>query len=381
MNHNPLFRTIKRKGIVYLMSNYIFPENRLIIGENTCTLGGSSQLDNQNRHDAKLTSTEISQLWTAYQNDSMTICILEYFLETVENQEIASLVKKGLDWLNEHQRNLKGFFIAEKWPIPYGFTEKDKNLEAPKLFSDTFMLFFIYQTSILGLGIYSLAVSLAARKDIHSYFSKCLRESIQMNEETKELLLEKGLYVRSPYLFPPNSPEFIKDDNFLGGWFGGHRALLSTEIAHLYVNIQQNSLSQTLLTAYAQTASDDKVKNYMLAGKNIIVDHISVFSKLLKESDLPASVTWDNQVTASKTAPFSDKLMMAQTNSFIAASIGLYGISKAASLRKDLVSDYTRLSDEKLQYLHKGTQIMIQNKWMEEPPQAINHDQLAKTRQ
>lgn len=334
----------------------------------------------ETKHDAKITAAEISQLWTQFQNDSMSLCMLEYFLGTVENQEIATLIKKGLEWSRSHIEKLKLFFNEENWPIPQGYTEEDVDLSAPRLFSDTFMLFFIQQSSILGMGAYSLAVTLSARKDLHAYFSKCLSETMQLHEEANEILLKKGIYVRSPFLSAPDKFKFVKDEDFLGGWFGENRSLLSTEIAALFSNIQRNSLTQTLLTGFAQTASSQNIRNNMIGGKNLVVNHIEVFSTLLKESDLPASVTWDNQVTAATTAPFSDKLMMAQSNLFLSANIGLYGTSISSSLRKDLISEYTRLTAEIVNYLHKGTQIMIKNEWLEEPPQAVNHVQLSKTR-
>nr|WP_313958734.1 DUF3231 family protein [Bacillus sp. X1(2014)] len=43
----------------------------------------------------KLTSSEIASLWTSYMNNSMSIQILNYFLRTVEDSEVRSIIEKG----------------------------------------------------------------------------------------------------------------------------------------------------------------------------------------------------------------------------------------------------------------------------------------------
>ena len=39
----------------------------------------------------KLTSAEIASIWTGYMNDSLSKCILGYFLQHVEDKEIRSV--------------------------------------------------------------------------------------------------------------------------------------------------------------------------------------------------------------------------------------------------------------------------------------------------
>lgn len=76
--------------------------------------------------------------------------------------------------------------------------------------------------------------------------------------------------------------------------------------------------------------------------------------------------------------PFSDKLMTTLTTSLIGLGIGFYGTSAATSLRSDLTTDYARLMAEIAKYSAEGASLLIENGWMEEPPQAANREKLMK---
>lgn len=329
-------------------------------------------------HDAKLTSAELSQIWAAYVNDSMAICVLQHFSETVEDPDIAAVIQQGLQFSQSHIQQLTTFFNGENWPLPQGFTDADIHPGTPRLFSDHFMLYYMHQMGMLGLNAYSMALALAARPDLHDYFDQCLKESSQLHKQANDVLLEKGLYIRSPYIPAPEGIDFVTDKKFLGGWFGDTRPLLSLEIANLYANIQRNDLGKALMVAFSQVANSQEVQQFMVRGKEIASKHIRVFSASLNKDDLPATVTWDTEVMKSTISPFSDKLMMFHTTALIGLSVGYYGMSLSTSLRMDLSADYTRLTAEILKYSADGAKIMIDNGWLEEPPQAPNRTQLKK---
>lgn len=331
-------------------------------------------------HNAHLTSAELSQIWSSYQQDTMSICVLKYFLETVEDPNIAEILQQALELSQSHVPKLTNFFTGEKWPVPKGFTEADVNLNTPRLFTDSFMLYYIQQMGTLGVNGYSMGISLAARPDIHTYFTTCITESFNLHAKANDLLLEKGLFIRSPYLTPPDSIDFVTDQKFLGGWIGENRPLISLEIANLYANIQRNALGNSLMTGFSQIAGTEKIRKYMVKGKGIAAKHIEVFSSKLNQDELPASVTSDSAVTNSTVSPFSDKLMMYHTSALIAISVAYYGTSMSTSLRKDLMTDYTRLSAENMKYAGEGAKMIIDKGWMEKPPQAQNRDQLAKNK-
>ncbi|WP_099156861.1 DUF3231 family protein [Virgibacillus ndiopensis] len=328
-------------------------------------------------HHTKLTSAELSQLWTSFQNDSGSICILKYFLKTVEDSEIQSILDHALQLSQSHIQKLTTIFTEENYPLPKGFSkDQDLNIDAPRLFSDVFMLQFMKQSAQISLNGYSFAKTLAVRSDIDQFYAQCLAEANQLDTMAKNMLLRKGLYVRSPYIPYPKKVDFIKKQRFLTGWFGERRPLLSLEITNLFTNFQRNALGIANLIGFSQVAKSEKVTLFFIRGKEIATKHNEIFSSLLREGDLPIPMSSDTYVTESKVAPFSDKLMLFTITGLISLGIGYYGTSISTSLRRDLTSHYDRFIHEILKYSEDGANILIENGWMEEPPRASDRDNL-----
>ncbi|MFD1413372.1 DUF3231 family protein [Oceanobacillus jeddahense] len=329
-------------------------------------------------HNAPLSSAEISQIWTTYQEDTTSICMLTYFLKTVEDPDISALLQHALELSESHIPKLTNFFNGENWPVPQGFSEKDVNLSTPRLYTDGFMLHYLQMMGILGMNAYSIAIGTAVRSDIHDYYSECMTETVDLHKKANSLLLEKGLFVRAPDITPPDRIAFVTDNSFLGKWMGDTRPLTALEIANLYANSQRNILGKSLLIGFSQVASDPEVRKHMVKGKEIAEKHVETFNTKLNQDDLPVSATSDAGISDSTISPFSDRLMMFFTGSLIAASIGYYGSSMSMDARKDLITNYSRLTIEILKYSAESAKLMINNGWMEEPPQAKNRDKLAK---
>ncbi|MFD1362897.1 DUF3231 family protein [Lentibacillus salinarum] len=325
----------------------------------------------------KLTSAELSQLWISYQNDTASICILTYFLQTAEDSAAQSLLEHALKLSQTHVDKLTAIFNAEQYPIPIGFSEnQDLNMEAPRLFSDQYLLHFMFQMSQVSLNAYSVAKSLAVRSDIDTYFAECLSESNKLNTMAKDVLLEKGLFVRSPYIPYPEKADFVKKQSFLTGWFGERRPLLSLEIANLFANFQRNTFGSATLIGFSQVAQSKKVGKFFTRGKDIADKHDEIFGSILREDDLPVPMASDSFVTESRVAPFSDKMMLFIVTSLIGLGIGYYGTSISTSVRRDLTAHYDRLMHEILKYSEDGANLLIENGWMEEPPRASDRDEL-----
>lgn len=70
--------------------------------------------------------------------------------------------------------------------------------------------------------------------------------------------------------------------------------------------------------------------------------------------------------------------MMELVSVLIASGIGQYGVSMAASPRRDLGTHYSRLTTEIAAYAEDGANIVIENGWMEQPPMAADRKELAK---
>ena len=91
----------------------------------------------------KLTAPEMGKLWATYMGNSMSSYILSYFLEHVEDPDIKKLLQHAKGLTEEFQSNVKDIFTKENVPIPYGFTQEDVNLGAPKLFEDEFYVHYL----------------------------------------------------------------------------------------------------------------------------------------------------------------------------------------------------------------------------------------------
>ncbi len=333
----------------------------------------------EQEHTSGLTTSEISQLWGAYNNDSALLCQLRQFEQASEDREIKAILLHACELSDAHLKTLKEIFSNYKFPIPRGFNiEEDVDLSAPKLFPDSFNLYYICHMSRIALQTYSLSLSYSVRPDIYSYFYECVTESAELLRRANELLLNKGIYVRPPQIPVPKQIDFIKKESFLTGFLGKRRTLTSVEINQLFANFERNAFGTSALMGFNQVAQAKEIKEFISRGKGISKKHEKIFQSVLEESDLPAPLSWTMLPTDSTSFTFSDKLILFYIVALISLSIGYYGQALAASPRRDLGVHYERLIQELLLYAEDGTEIMIQNGWLEQPPKSPDRDQLSK---
>ncbi len=333
----------------------------------------------QTEHHVDLTSAEMANLWTAYQNDTMAICVLKYALATVQDTEIRAVLEFALQLSQSQVENLTAMFNEEQLPIPDGFNEnEDLNLQAPPLFTDTFYLTYIHHMGKIGIEAYGMALANSSRLDQSQYFTNCLSESTQLFNKALQVLLSKGNHTRAPHIPKPKQVQYVQKQSYLTGWFGRRRPLNAIEIGNIYFSMIRNMLGEALVTGFSQVAKSQDVRNFMVRGRDISAKHIEVFGSVLSEDHLPPSSKWDAEATDSTVAPFSDKLMMFHVTALISIGISHYGASLGTSPRRDLGALYSRLMAEIVQYAEDGANIMIDNDWLEQPPQAPDRDLLAK---
>ena len=320
----------------------------------------------------------MSSLWTQYINDTATHCVLTYFLKKVEDEEVRPVIKEGIIRAEKHIEMSKDIFTKMDFPIPIGFRENDVNIGAPKLFSDSFMLMYLRHMSILGMGAGSIALGLVTKPDMVALQKQIIKDSIFLQDLTREVMLSQGTYIRPPFISTPDRVDFVEKQTFLNGFIGMKRPLTSIEITHLFMNVQTNSIGKALIMGFSQCAKSEEITGYFLRGKKIAQKHMDLFSDILKKQDLPAPMSWDTAVTDSTSSPFSDKLMLFHITAMIAAGIGNYGAAMAASPRKDIGLKYGSLIPEIALYAEDGANLMIDRGWLEEPPQNDDREKLAK---
>ena len=334
-------------------------------------------MEQQNLH---LTSTEVGALWTQFMNDSLAVCSLQYFLSKVKDEEIRPVIAYGLEVLQKQIASITQIFNNEGIPIPIGFTSHDVKLDAPRLYADSFALRYMRHLAKSIMAAYGTATSEAVRKDIRSFYYSCGKSSMELYERAMEVLLSKGLYVRAPHLPIQKQVKFVESPSFLGGILGNNRPVNAVEVAHIFANIQSNGVGRALLIGFSQVAESKEVRQFMVRGYEIARKHIVVLSNLLSDDDLALPRTWESEVMDSTVAPFSDKLMMQHATALTGVSLGNYGMALGSSARVDIAADFTRLMAEVAQFGEDGVQLMIQNRWLEQPPQAADRKELALSR-
>ncbi|WP_223701618.1 DUF3231 family protein [Sutcliffiella deserti] len=328
----------------------------------------------------RLTSSEIASIWTAYINNSMSVCILSYFLKNVEDSEIKKVVETAHGISLTHLADLSHLFKKEDIPLPTGFSESDVNLNAPRLYTDTFMISYINHVSKAGMLGYSGFLAMCARKDTRAIFRKVLSMTSDLFDESTDVLLQKGLLVRSPYINYPKQKDYVDSKKYLSGLnpFSNKRPLNTVELSHLHMNIQNNLIGAKLCLSFAQTSPRKEVQKLMLQGKDISEKHVKVFTSTLLDNNTQAPISSDVAITDSTGQVFSDKLIIFHQGFLTAAGTGNYATAAAASQRSDLILNYERFSLEIAQYAKDIAYLMIANEWLEQPPGTLDKEKLAK---
>lgn len=332
-------------------------------------------------HVVELTASEISNLWTSYQNDTMAKYVLQHFIANCDDEEIRSVLEYALSISELHIEKVTKILNEEGYPIPVGYTDDDVNMNAPRLFTNKLYLLYVLNMGKFGLSSYALALSIVTREDIVEFYTNCLDETQKLHNDAKKLALEKGILARPPVIPKQEKVEFVKKKNFLTGYFGNRRPLLASEIANLHYNAERNALGLAIIIAFSQVAKEKEVCKFFERGQDICKKHLEIFNSLLEENFVSGVLPQVQEVTDSKVSPFSDKLMMYHISILTASAIGQYGISMSASPRHDLGVMYGRLILEILHFSNDGINIMINHGWMEQPPISPNRQKLSKDKE
>ncbi|TVY11428.1 DUF3231 family protein [Paenibacillus cremeus] len=321
-------------------------------------------------HNPKLTSSELGVLWNAYMQNTAVLCFVKHFDKNNEDQSIDALIKTALNNIQFAVEGSKQIFEIEKSPVPFGFNESDVNLEVSRLYSDLFALRYIKYISAVGIAAAAVSLELSARTDVRTYFTKIIESLSSQYNSASDLLLQKGVFIRSPIIPVPEKVEYIQEESFLSGVFGRHRPITAVELSHVSKNLETNSIGRTFILGFSQIAQSIEVKEYFTRGKEIAEKHEDIFREILLKDDLPLPSVWDSTISHTTTPIFSDKLMMFHVATLNATSVSSYGGAIAGSLRKDLGVQYMKLLTEVIEYADDGVKIMIKNQWLEQPPQA-----------
>ena len=84
----------------------------------------------------KLTSAEMGKLWATYMGNSMSIQILSYYLQNVEDTDIEILLKNALNLSKEFLAKITEIFQKESFPLPVGFSSDECKFRCSKIIED-----------------------------------------------------------------------------------------------------------------------------------------------------------------------------------------------------------------------------------------------------
>lgn len=326
-----------------------------------------------------LTSAEISNLWSTYMNDSLVICVLTHFLNTVEDRDAVPVLEKGIGLARSHTDDIKVIFDREGIARPKAFpVEEHVDLSAPRLFSDIFYMEYLQHMSKVGLMSHSSALATSSRKDIRLLFEKFMGQAAEINHAITELMISKGIYIRPPYMNYPKSVDFVEKQNFLTGWLGKRRPLLGVEVSHLYLTSYHNQVGKSSLHGFAQVARDQDLREYFLSGAQLSAKILTEAHEILQESNIPDSMTWDVNVSESTVPPFSDQLMLFLVLALSQLGISAYGTALSTNMRRDLGGIYLNFLLKAIAYSEDGAQMIINRGWMEQPPTFTDRERLIK---
>lgn len=326
----------------------------------------------------KLTSSEIGSLWGEYVNGTMTDVVNRYMVSIVEDESIKAIFEEAIKTFEQQKKQIATFMENEGFPVPIGFTESDLNKGAERLFTDIFCLNYLHIMTLHGLLGHITVLGVSVRKDLRDFYDSCDNDAKRMYHQTIELLLEKGNFQRDPLFYPAKNPEFISSEDFTDGLFGKGRRLTGTEIISISLNLKKSIMTKTLSIGFSQVTQTKEVRKFLEDSEKTADHQIQTFAKIMHTDNLPAPKSWETEVTTSTDSPFSDKLMLYHIGFLFQAAQVYHGTGLASAMRTDLVTTYEGIILKNLMVTKKWFDLMVQNKWLEQPPLAPNRKEIAQ---
>jgi hypothetical protein len=315
-----------------------------------------------------------------YISISARLLITDLFKDKTIDKEAQNILAAYILEAQAIKDKIANIFVTEKAVIPMGFDERDVIREAPPLYDDIFNIIFLRQMMKLSFGLSAVYTAMSYKKEVRELFKLNYDVTYKYFVMTSDYLLGKGVLTRPPYVTMPTTVEFIEDKNYMTGLniFSSKRSLNTIEVGFINETIEDNIFSMQLMTGFAQVARENEVKKYFIRGKELGKKVITEFSDVLLQSDIQAPSGWAGKATDSTAPTFSDKLMMYLVSLISSATIGVSAVGTSFSMRSDLHLKLVITAKNAFDFAKEGGLIMIEHKWMEEPPQMEDRNQLTK---
>lgn len=143
----------------------------------------------------KLTSAEMWKLWASYMGNSMSACILKYYLQHVEDKDIKALVENALKLSEEFLKTIK--LHDENLPSP-SFLDDLVTTSTFAPFSDKLMLFHKMDMFSIKIRSFGNSTAVNGRHDLGMIYTKALLKNSAFVEDAAKMMLEKGWFEKPP---------------------------------------------------------------------------------------------------------------------------------------------------------------------------------------
>lgn len=326
-----------------------------------------------NMPNVELTANEVSNLWSSYLKNSMEQRLFEYFFASTGDSAIKQIIEEMLNQSKQNINELQEIFIKENLSIPLGFTDEDVRVDAHKVFSDTFILYFCFDLTHLSMSTYPTALSDCTRNDVRDHFQINIAFSVKIQNEIVDLMLSQGVYLRPPQVAIDSGVEFADTMLYLNGFFGGSRPLNTPEIANLSRIIHRAQFAKMVFVAFSKLSKAKELKQHFSKGRDGLEKILDSLHEVLEKENIPVSASGNYTISEVEISPFSDKLLLF----FVNTCLGIFCFSMISQamtscLRTDIVSKLGKISDDMKKYYGLGLLLAIKEKWFEQPPQAVD---------
>jgi hypothetical protein len=328
----------------------------------------------------QLTSSELGALWMSYQSTSASLLMYDLMKEKTIDKEAQNILTSYISEAQNVKNEIVKVFNSEKAVIPIGFDERDVIREATPLFDDIFNIMYLRQIIKLNFQHSAIFSAMSYMKEVHDIFKLNYDIADKYYVMTTNYLLGKGVLTRPPYVAMPKQVEFVENKNYMSGFnvLSGKRSLNTIEVGYINEAIEANVFGMQLMTGFAQVAKENEVKKYFIQGKELSKKIVTELSNIMMQSDIQPPSTWAGKATDSTNPPFTDKLMMYITSLISSSAVAFNILGTTYSMRSDLQLKLGLLSKDVFQFAKEGAEIMIKHRWMEEPPQMEDRNQLTK---
>ncbi len=324
----------------------------------------------------QMTVTELGYLWAGLSINDLSARILPTFAKQVRDEELRALYSLAQQTAENLIDSRRAILQAAEYPAPSGFTAADAYADAPRLFTDRFLIDYLRIGAQLGVIFHARSLSLAVRADIRRHTDECVQTSSVLLQRIMDAMLEKGLFWRTPSLPALESPERIRKPSFLNGWFGDKRSLNSMELANLYESLEYLGITEALCLGFAQTAESDEIRRFMKDGREIAHELMGKLGEYLDKEQLPLPPGYAAEVTDATRPVFSDRLAACHIAGMFGAVITQFGRSLGSVMRNDIAAGYLAAITRAGAYTESLTKELIAREWLAKPPGAIERDAL-----